>query len=119
MVVSIKHTACCAGLCRYALEKEIRAAGESVPYSNVLFDESGNFILIPTHLGIKVGAACTIAEAAGTCAQSNPVPPSLVSLNIVFEEKVVVVVRHGSQHTGGRILPALSFTSAWVGPLVA
>eukprot|EP00878_Enallax_costatus_P002186 GHUV01002357.1.p1 GENE.GHUV01002357.1~~GHUV01002357.1.p1 ORF type:complete len:625 (+),score=138.92 GHUV01002357.1:201-2075(+) len=39
---------------RYALEKEIRAAGDSIPHPNVLFDESGNFILVPTHLGIKV-----------------------------------------------------------------
>lgn len=37
------------------MEKEIRAAGDSVPYPNVLFDESGNFVLVPTLLGIKVG----------------------------------------------------------------
>lgn len=39
---------------RYALEKEIRAAGDSVPHPNVLFDETGHFILVPTYLGIKV-----------------------------------------------------------------
>eukprot|EP00879_Flechtneria_rotunda_P014073 GHRR01014703.1.p1 GENE.GHRR01014703.1~~GHRR01014703.1.p1 ORF type:complete len:275 (+),score=76.87 GHRR01014703.1:1677-2501(+) len=39
---------------RYALDKEIRAAGDRVPASNAVFDESGNFILVPTLLGIKV-----------------------------------------------------------------
>lgn len=42
---------CC---CRYALEKEIRAAGDDVPSPNALFDESGNFLLVPSLLGIKV-----------------------------------------------------------------
>ncbi|WIA40575.1 hypothetical protein OEZ86_013916 [Tetradesmus obliquus] len=39
---------------RYAMEKEIRAAGDAVPAPNVLFDESGHFLLLPSLLGIKV-----------------------------------------------------------------
>lgn len=39
---------------RYALEKEIRAQGDAVPAPSVLFDETGNFLLYPTLLGIKV-----------------------------------------------------------------
>ena len=39
---------------RYALEKEIRAAGDSVPAPNAVFDESGNFLLYPSLVGIKV-----------------------------------------------------------------
>jgi peptidylprolyl isomerase domain and WD repeat-containing protein 1 len=39
---------------RIAGEREIDAAGDNVPPSNVVFDESNNFILYPTMLGIKV-----------------------------------------------------------------
>lgn len=39
---------------RYALEKEIRAGGDDVPVPNPIFDESGNFVLVPSLLGIKV-----------------------------------------------------------------
>ncbi|KIY91298.1 peptidylprolyl isomerase domain and WD repeat-containing protein 1 [Monoraphidium neglectum] len=39
---------------RYALEKEIRAQGDAVPAPSVLFDESGNFVIYPALIGIKV-----------------------------------------------------------------
>ncbi|KAI8471687.1 MAG: putative cyclophilin (cyp-15) [Monoraphidium minutum] len=39
---------------RYALEKEMRAQGDNVPAPSVLFDETGNFVIYPTMLGIKV-----------------------------------------------------------------
>eukprot|EP00775_Hariotina_reticulata_P004271 gene4271-4523_t len=39
---------------RYAMEKEIRAAGDAVPAPNAVFDESGNFLLVPGLFGIKV-----------------------------------------------------------------
>ncbi|GBF99133.1 peptidyl-prolyl cis-trans isomerase [Raphidocelis subcapitata] len=38
---------------RYALEKEMRAQGDAVPAPSVIFDESGNFLLYPTLLGVK------------------------------------------------------------------
>eukprot|EP01112_Ceratiomyxa_fruticulosa_P022938 TRINITY_DN8567_c0_g1_i1.p1 TRINITY_DN8567_c0_g1~~TRINITY_DN8567_c0_g1_i1.p1 ORF type:complete len:482 (+),score=91.09 TRINITY_DN8567_c0_g1_i1:2-1447(+) len=39
---------------RMAIEKEIDSAGENVPSSSVVFDESGNFIMYPTLFGIKI-----------------------------------------------------------------
>jgi hypothetical protein len=39
---------------RYALEKEIRAQGDAVPAPNAVFDESGNFLLYATLVGVKV-----------------------------------------------------------------
>jgi peptidylprolyl isomerase domain and WD repeat-containing protein 1 len=42
---------------RLAIEREISQSGsewQPACFSNVIFDESGNFILYPTLLGIKV-----------------------------------------------------------------
>jgi hypothetical protein len=41
---------------RLAVERELIADAEAPP-PNVLFDESGNFVLYPSLLGIKVGSS--------------------------------------------------------------
>lgn len=40
--------------CRVAVEKALDGAKDKSPPSNVIFDDSGNFIFYPTMAGIKV-----------------------------------------------------------------
>lgn len=39
---------------RLAVEKEIFASSDRLPHSNAIFDTSGNFVIYPTILGIKI-----------------------------------------------------------------
>lgn len=39
---------------RLAVEKDIFASNDTLPHSNAIFDASGNFVIYPTILGIKI-----------------------------------------------------------------
>ena len=50
LIVSLLCNVCCS----VALEKSLDVAKDKAPPSNVIFDDSGNFVLYPTMAGIKV-----------------------------------------------------------------